>query len=199
EVEMSYTHSIQFSGITIDTTVTKEGSVADAWVQNIRSMKMEQQIIVGLDCEWRPHPIPDMSNKTATLQLCVDTKCLILQLFYIDFIPQSLKSFLSDPNVTFVGVEVARDVGKLNAEYQLSCSSVADVRELTMIRWPSMFYRKPGLKDIAASVAGLSMPKPRDVCRSDWQSRVLDYKQIEYACIDAYASFRIGHKLLKEM
>ncbi|KAF8387666.1 hypothetical protein HHK36_026320 [Tetracentron sinense] len=83
-----------------------------------------------------------MSNKTATLQLCVDNKCLILQLFYMDYIPQSIKSFLSDPNATFVGVEVEDD--------------------------------------------------------SDWQSRVLDEEQVEYGCIDAYASYRIGHKLIME-
>ncbi|KAK0581093.1 hypothetical protein LWI29_009985 [Acer saccharum] len=140
-----------------------------------------------------------MDNTTAVLQLCVDTKCLIVQMFFMDYIPESLKNFLSDPNVTFVGVEVARDVAKLKNEYGLQCSSIADVRDLTLKRWPYVFYRKPGLKDVARLVVGLEMPKPKNVCRSDWQSRVLDDLQIEYACIDAYASFKIGHKLLKEI
>ncbi|XWS36081.1 hypothetical protein CRYUN_Cryun20dG0053300 [Craigia yunnanensis] len=190
---------VSFSGKLIETTVTDKASVADAWVCNIRSIYNGQQIIVGLDSEWRPNVISALSNKTAVLQLCIDTKCLILQLFYLDYIPQSLRSFLQDTNVTFVGVEVARDAAKLRDEYGLRCACVADVRELAMNRWPFMFYRKPGLKDIAFKVVSLSMPKPKHVCRSDWQSRVLDSLQLEYACIDAYASYRIGHRLLKEI
>ncbi|GKV40539.1 hypothetical protein SLEP1_g48170 [Rubroshorea leprosula] len=98
-----------------------------------------QQVIVGLDSEWKPNQFPFMSNKTAVLQLCV-----------------------------------ARDAEKLRIEYGLHCSNVPDVREITMKRWPSMFYSKPGLKDIANLGLGLHMPKPVDVCRSVWQSRVLD-------------------------
>ncbi|GLT43102.1 hypothetical protein SLA2020_170740 [Shorea laevis] len=184
------------SGEVIYVTVTDKAAVVDSWVQNIRSMYNGQQVIVGLDSEWRPNQFPFMSNKTAVLQLCVDTKCLILQLFYLDRVPQSLRDFLGDPNFTFVGVEVARDAEKLRIEYRLHCSNVADVREITMKRWPTLFYGKPRLKDIANLVPGLHMPKPVDVCRSDWQSRVLDAEQIQYACIDAYASYKIGQRLL---
>lgn len=191
--------TVSFLGQLIETTVTDKAAVADAWIRNIRSTYNGQQIIVGLDSEWRPNHVPIFSNKTAVLQLCIGTKCLVLQLFYLDNIPQSLRSFLGDANVTFVGVEVARDAAKLRDEYGLPYARVADVRELAMKRWPFMFNRKPGLKDIALKVVNLSMPKPKNVCRSDWQSRVLDDLQIEYACIDAYASYRIGHKLLKEI
>ncbi|KAK3194317.1 hypothetical protein Dsin_025627 [Dipteronia sinensis] len=114
----------------------------------------------------------------------------------MDYIPESLKNFLSDPNLTFVGVNLARDLAKLKNEYVLRCSSIADVRDLTLKRWPNAFYRKLGLKDVARLVVGLVLPKPTDVYRSDWQSRVLDDLQIEYACIDAYASFKIGNKHL---
>ncbi|CAI0380091.1 unnamed protein product [Linum tenue] len=186
---------IHFSGEAIETTVTSRASVVDNWVQSIPAGR---KLIVGLDCEWRPNTTPLMNNKTALLQLCVGTKCLILQLFYLDYIPQSLKDFLRDPNHTFVGVEVERDVAKLGADYGLSCTSVVDVREVTLAKWPNIFWRKPGLKDIAKKVAGISMPKPMNVCRSDWQQRILEEKQIEYACIDAFASCRTGHVLLKD-
>ncbi|CAN1138946.1 3'-5' exonuclease [Linum perenne] len=183
---------INFSGSNIEATVTDKASIVDTWVRSVRT---GQKLIVGLDCEWRPNTTIFMNNKVALLQLCVGTKCLILQLFYLDYIPRSLKSFLRDTKHTFVGVEVARDVSKLNDDYGLECSKVVDVREMSMERWPNMFWRKPGLKDVAREVAGLRMPKPMDVCRSDWQKRVLDEKQIEYACIDAFASSRIAHAL----
>ncbi|OMO64017.1 hypothetical protein CCACVL1_22100 [Corchorus capsularis] len=189
---------VSFSGKNIETTVTDEASVVDAWISNIRSMYHGQQLIVGLDSEWRPNYRKYQNNKTAILQLCIETRCLIIQLFYLEHIPRSLRSFLGDPNVTFVGVEVASDAAKLRNEYGLVCSRTADVRELAMNSWPSNFSRNPGLKDLASTVVGLSMPKQKRVTMSNWQSRVLNPLQIEYACIDAYASYRIGHRLLKE-
>ena len=70
-------------------------------------------MVVGLDIEWRSNLVCSMTNKTATLQLCIQDKSLILQLFYMDEIPQSFKSFLADSNFTFTGVEVANDISKL--------------------------------------------------------------------------------------
>ncbi|KAK6921479.1 3'-5' exonuclease domain [Dillenia turbinata] len=151
----------------------------------------------GLDIEWRPHYISYMSNKSATLQLCIDRNCLILQLFHIDYLPEALKTFLADPNFTYVGIEVGGDIEKLRTEYGLECSSSADIRELAICRWPGRF-RRPGLKDLAIEVANLCMKKPNHVCMSNWEARVLNENQVEYACIDAYASYKIGHKLLVE-
>ncbi|KAJ4957856.1 hypothetical protein NE237_024967 [Protea cynaroides] len=191
------TQSVSFAGKIIETTVTDKASVAEAWVSEIRSRYNGERIICGLDCEWKPHPIRSMSNTTATLQLCINDKCLILQLFYMDCIPQSIKDFLNDPIVTFVGVEVQGDVAKLSNEYGLNCSSIADLREKAKLRWPGRFSR-PGLKDLAYEVVGLLMPKPRYVTMSNWENRQLTSEQIAYGCIDAYASYRIGHKLLVE-
>ncbi|KAL0348128.1 UNVERIFIED_CONTAM: hypothetical protein Sangu_1040600 [Sesamum angustifolium] len=143
------------------------------------------------------HPIRSMSNKSATLQLCIDRKCLILQLFYMDEIPGSISGFLLNPNFTFVGIEVGDDVLKLKNEYGLECGSCVDIREAAKERWPGRF-RRPGLKDLAWEVCGLWMRKAKHVCMSNWEARVLNEEQVEYACIDAFASYKIGHKLLIE-
>ncbi|GFZ19319.1 hypothetical protein Acr_28g0000240 [Actinidia rufa] len=196
---MANKQMVNFSCKVIEAMVTDKASVANEWVREILSLHNRQQIIVGLDCEWRTNIISSMNNKTDTLQLCVDTKCLILQMFSMDYIPQSIKSFLSDPNVTFVGVEVGDDTSKLRDGYGLSCSNTVDIQALAMERWPVRFYRKPGLKKLAHEVVGLLMAKPMHVCRSNWEARVLDEKQVEYASIDAYACYRIGLNLLKGM
>ncbi|KAK3023321.1 hypothetical protein RJ639_043508 [Escallonia herrerae] len=188
-------HHVNFMGKTIETTVTDKATVADEWVANIGSIYRNKPTVVGLDVEWRPHPIRSMSNKSATLQLCVDDKCLILQLFYMDDIPHSLKRFLMDPNFTFVGIGVGDDITKLKNEYGLECARSADIREEAKRQSPWKFSR-PGLKDLAREVAGLYMKKPKHVCMSNWEARVLNEDQVEYACIDAYASYKIGHKLL---
>ncbi|KAH0766760.1 hypothetical protein KY285_002631 [Solanum tuberosum] len=150
-----------------------------------------RQTVVGLDNEWKPTFSSYTSNKSATLQLCIDNTCLIVQLFYLDEIPQTLKNFLANPNFTFVGVEVGEDILKLKNEYGLVCTSQVDIRDVAKTKWPGRFSR-PGLKDLANEICGIYMPKPKHVCQSNWEA------QVEYACIDAYASYKIGHKLLIE-
>lgn len=115
----------------------------------------------------------------------------------MDAIPQSLKDFVADSNFTFVGIEVLDDIAKLKDEYGLDCAKSKDIRELAKLKWPGRF-RRPGLKDLALEVAGLNMKKPKHVSMSNWEARVLNENQVEYACIDAYASYKIGHMLLLE-
>jgi len=191
-------YCVNFAGKSIETTVTDRGNTIDEWVHEILSLYEGRPTAVGLDIEWRPHQTRLMSNKSATLQLCIDEKCLIVQLFYTDYIPQSLKSFMMDPNFTFVGIEVGDDIAKLNDEYGIESNRSADIRELAKRQWPGRF-RRPGLKDLAFEVSGLSMKKPKHVCMSNWEARVLNENQVEYACIDAYASYRVGQKLLFEV
>ncbi|XP_020992466.1 3'-5' exonuclease-like [Arachis duranensis] len=191
-------YTINFDGKAIETTVTDKSTIVDQWVREINILYAGKSfVVVGLDVEWRPTGIPYLSNKSATLQLCIDDKCLILQLFYIDNLPLSLKNFLMNPNFTFVGVDVADDISKIRNEYGLKCRSHADIRELSNKKWPLRYYRKPGLKRLACGLVGLNMLKPLHICQSDWESRVLSNEQVEYGCIDAYASYKIGHKLLK--
>lgn len=192
-------YNVNFQGNVIETTVTDKASDVDEWLQNVESTYHGKTSVVGLDCEWRPHIIRSMSNKTATLQLCIDTKCLIVQMFYLDYIPQSLKDFFTDSNFTFVGVEVQDDAQKLEDEYGLKVTSTADIQALAMARWPLRFVRKPGLKGLARGVAELYMEKPKYVSMSNWEARFLSVQQIEYACIDAFASYKIGHKILEEI
>ncbi|KAJ8421651.1 hypothetical protein Cgig2_019224 [Carnegiea gigantea] len=188
-------YQVNFAQKTIEATVTDKGSVIDAWVHDITASSSNDPTpnVVGLDIEWRPHPIRSMSNKTATLQLCIDTKCLIVQLFYVGYIPHSLRDFLSSLDFVFVGVEVADDATKLRTEYGLECGRTEDVRTAAMRRWPYRF-RRPGLKDLASEVVGLRMNKTTRVTLSDWQARILTEEQVQYACIDAYASYRLGFK-----
>lgn len=189
------TYTVFFAGKAIETTVTDKASVTDQWVAQILAIHERKPTVVGLDIEWRPHDSSWMSNKSATLQLCIGDKCLIVQLFYIDCIPQSLKDFLMNPNFTFVGIKVGDDIEKLRSEYGLTCRKSADIREKANIVWPGKFDR-PGLKDLAREIVGLDMKKPLHVTKSNWEARVLNEDQIEYACIDAYASYRVGKEVV---
>ncbi|KAF7838236.1 Werner Syndrome-like exonuclease [Senna tora] len=157
-------YTVKYNGKSIETTVTDKGIVADEWVQEIYSKFGGNSTVVGLDVEWRPTFIRDTSNKAATLQLCIDDKCLILQLFYMDYFPSSLKR------------------------------KSQDMREVAKMKWPGRFCR-PGLKDLAMEVANVYMKKPKHVCMSNWEARILSEQQVEYGCMDAFASYSVGHKL----
>ncbi|GAA0153591.1 hypothetical protein LIER_11792 [Lithospermum erythrorhizon] len=195
---MANRFSVNFQGNVIEVTVTNKASEVERWVSQILTTYSGEQIIVGLDCEWKPNISSTMNNTTATLQLCVASKCIIIQMFYLDNIPQSIKNFLDASNVTLVGVEVQDDVLKLQNEYGLRCNAkTADIQAMAMARWPVTFNRKPGLKKLASDIVGLHMAKPLHVCRSNWEARVLSAQQIEYACIDAFASYKIGSRLLE--
>ncbi|XAR61437.1 DNA helicase [Bertholletia excelsa] len=145
--------------------------------------------------EFNRHPIRSICGKITTLQVCLDTKCLLLQLLHMHHLPESIKCFLADPVFTFVGMDIHHNITKLCNEYGLACSKMVDIRALAKTSFPISFH-KPGLKTLADEVLGLYMEKPMDVCRSNWEARVFDERQIEYACIDAYASCRIGARLL---
>ncbi|KAI4377487.1 hypothetical protein MLD38_015101 [Melastoma candidum] len=137
--------------------------------------------LVRLDVEWRPNRIRYLSYETATLQLCIDDKCLNVQLLYITYIPESIIGFCGDPNFTFVGVEVADDVEKLRNEYNQECAKHADFRELAKMQWPDRF-RRSGLKNLAREV-GVVMMQPKHVTLSNWEARNLSIEQVEYACL----------------
>ncbi|XVE73471.1 hypothetical protein DITRI_Ditri11bG0120500 [Diplodiscus trichospermus] len=197
-----YTHLVPFCGKIIEATVTDEASIVENWVLSIRSKFMfnRQKVIAGLNCKWKSHPIRSMSSKIAALQLCIDTKCLVIQLLYINGMPQSIRSFLSDTDVIFVGIEIEETLFKLQNEYGLRCTKKIDVRSLVKVNFPLSFNGKPGLKALANRLVGLHKWRPSD---DEWlknmDSRFLDVEQVKFACIDAYVLCRIGHKLLKEM
>ncbi|KAL4383831.1 hypothetical protein GQ457_15G020960 [Hibiscus cannabinus] len=196
-----YTHLVHFCGKTIETTVTHRASTAENWVLLVRSKFMfdrQEAVIAGLNCKWRSHPITSMSSKIATLQLCVGTMCLVIQLLHLDHMPQSLRSFLTDSRVVFVGIEIEQTVFKLQNEYGLSCGKKMDVRSLVKAWFPLSYYGKPGLKALANRLLGFNQWRPSDhECLNLMDSRFLDVDQVKFACIDAYALCRIGHKLLK--
>ena len=73
---------------------------------------------------------------------------------------------------------------------------VYDVREVARaVAEPGRLTTWPGLSELAWEVAGVVVELPRGVQVGDWSGAVLTEEQIEYACLDAYASSRVGFVL----
>lgn len=184
---------IHFAERSIQTTLTDNGSVAESWVS-----QQTGQEIVGLDLELQPCFTKGGSqNKTASLQLCTDNSCLMIQMLFLDSIPETLVGFLKDLGIKLVGAGVRADVAKLNHDYGLECGGPVELGHLAAERFGNQKLKQAGLKCLAMEVLGLSLSKPKTICWSNWSARELQVRQVEYACIDAFVSLSIGKKLLE--
>lgn len=197
------TFQVQVKNVSIDTTVADTVQLVDSSIEHLRTLLASKpKKVVGLDCEWRPNvKYWQRRNKVSTLQLCSENHCVIIQLFYLNSIPYSLRSFLSDPEFIFVGVRVEEDAQKLRLDYGISVHRTIDIVELAVSKGfgKALMYKSTlGLKDLAREVAHITLDKSKYLSMSDWQVRKLSIEQIRYACLDAYASYAIGRKLLIE-
>ncbi|KAL3331121.1 hypothetical protein AABB24_034760 [Solanum stoloniferum] len=195
-------YSIPFYRDQIEVTVTKKGSEVGRWIRQTVQIHRQRldKLLVGLDVEWRATRNPAEENPPlALLQLCVGLRCIVFQLIHADYIPNSLFSFLGNPNFSFVGVSVNGDCVKLYENYTLFVANPVDLNKLAMSVYEIDAYGRIGLKRMAHEVLGKVMEKPHHVTMSDWDAEELVYEQVEYACIDAFMSFKLGMKLFYEL
>ncbi|XP_022015076.1 Werner syndrome ATP-dependent helicase homolog, partial [Helianthus annuus] len=135
-------------------------------------------------------------NPVATLQLCVGRRCLIFQLLYAPYIPQSLVNFLRNPNYTFTVVGIKSDVGKLVEDYNLVVARIAELTTLAANAYGVRKFKYAGLKSLTEEVLGKEVLKPKRITMSRWDNQWLTRPQVAYACIDAFLSFEIGRVLI---
>ncbi|XP_077252549.1 cleavage stimulation factor subunit 50-like [Tasmannia lanceolata] len=194
---MTTTH-VTIQGLSIRTAVVSHSSLVDNYINELKSyLGFHPKNVVGLDVEWKPNTSAGITNKVAILQLCAgESQCYIFQLLYFDTMPQSLKSFLADPNITFVGVGIKEDAVKLAGDYGLQCGNYVELGPLAARLLGSPDYSGYNLENLAREVVGLNIEKRPTVTRSNWSERQLSEEQVKYAAIDAYASYRIGKKKL---
>ncbi|MCL7037643.1 hypothetical protein MKW94_028312 [Papaver nudicaule] len=166
-------YDVQFNGVTIVTTITNSSLLIDAVLKELGSKH-----VIGLNIQWSSSS--DSNNKVATLQLCHDKRCIIIQLLHLDFIPDSLRNLLL---LCWLGHEL----GSLMAFYATS----------------QRFGMQSGgggggglVSSTIQQIVGLSIEELEYVIdHSDWSANILTNEQIKVAAIDAYASFAIGKML----
>ncbi|XXG84554.1 hypothetical protein AAC387_Pa10g2053 [Persea americana] len=183
-------YEVKFSEHCIFTTLTSNTVVVDKWISEIQSI-YDQGTIVGLDTEWCLPQKKKKCGPVAILRLCVGTRCLVFQLILAETIPESLKEFLADATLKFVGVGVAGDAQKLLKEYGLCVGHTEDLAVVAAMKLEEEKLKEAGLKKLADLILGVDMQKPKKVILSCWDAKVLDLKQIHYACVDAFVSFEI--------
>ncbi|KAI3898141.1 hypothetical protein MKX03_021740 [Papaver bracteatum] len=190
-------YSVTVDGVKIKTTITKD--VYSDYKDTLDRCAKEdsrQRFIVALDVEWKPPAFgPYHEYPAAILQLCVGRRCLIFQILRSDKIPRSLRWFLEDDNLRFVGVGIEDVAFKIEMDFNISLEKAVDLRDLVAGRnYRRREYKTFGLirLDRAVFRSG-DIEKPEDVSESNWSQKYLTQAQIESACVDAYVSFKIGN------
>ncbi|CAK7339911.1 unnamed protein product [Dovyalis caffra] len=195
-------YDVNFYEDKIHTLVTHTPSFVNTWVadaqQNLHqnSNPVDHPLLVGLDIEWRPNRMRHIENPVATIQLSTGKDCLIFQPLHCPTgIPQSLYDFLSNKTYTFVGVGIGSDVEKLVEDYELSVGNAVDLRGLVAEKFGAVEWKNAGLKRLVKEVLGKEFEKPKRVTLSRWDNEWLTAAQVQYACIDAFLSYKIGESL----
>ena len=148
---------------------------------------------VGFDTEQRPQFVSKKDggteNETAVLQLGVETSCLVLHIYHMTEMPESLESILRDENILKIGSGIDKDASKLTRERGLVCKGLVDTQHMAT----SLGLQKIGLKALAEQFLGIELDK--GVALTNWENFPLHLRQIEYAALDAW----VGLKVYQEM
>lgn len=140
--------------------------------------------IIGFDTETRPAFRKGQLHNVALLQLFGHEVCYLFRLNKIG-LPDSLKSFLEDPDITKVGLSTHDDFHNLRRQYDLHPEGFIELQN---------YVGRFGISDLSltkinAILFGERLSKSQRL--SNWEADTLTPPQQMYAALDAVACVRI--------
>jgi hypothetical protein len=181
--------TVVIAGVPVQTTVTARPALVRRWVHTTRwrLRSCGDPTVVGLGVQWTPQFRAGADERPDTLQLCAGRRCLVFQISRAGGrVPRVLRRFLADSSVTFAGYNVEADCDKLRAHYGLVVACKMELRRASGMGNAS-------LAEMAARLLGIrGLTKSRKIGMSNWCASTLSKKQVRYACVDAYLSYRLG-------
>lgn len=187
-------YSVDFFGVDLIVTVTPTPSVIRKWIHRVvfnhRRSQRSNPLVVGVGVQWTP---ANYDLPAETLQLCVGKRCIIIQLSHCDRVPQILRRFLADPEVTFVGVWNNQDARKLKqSSHRLEIVEPLDIRHYVEDS-EGYSLKRCSFEEIVETCMGYRGVRldPR-ISMSDWGVYDLRHEQILQASVDAYVCCKLG-------
>ena len=185
-------HTLPYPAEGVEVVYTVDPVEAEAWLRNnVIDCSAET---VGFDIEWKPQFVSKkkggVENKTAVLQLGVESSCLVLHLCNMKSPPKLLRSILNDKKILKVGSGILQDVVKLRRDTGLMCLGMVDTQKMAKTMGTNAPQRL-GLKALAEHFLGINLEKPKSVSKSNWERYPLTVGQIHYAALDAWIGFKI--------
>ena len=189
-------HTLPYPAEGVEVVYTADPVEAEAWMRN-NIIDCSAQA-VGFDIEWKPQYVSKkkggVENKTAVLQLGVESSCLVLHLCNMKSPPKLLRSILNDKKILKVGSGILQDVAKLKRDTGLICLGLVDTQKMAKSMGTNA-PQKLGLKALAEHFLGINLEKPKFVSRSNWENYPLTIRQIHYAALDAWIGLKIYHHM----
>lgn len=192
----TFRHSLSYPAEGVEVVYTTDPVEAEAWLRN--NLIDCSVCAVGFDIEWKPQFVSKkkggVENKTAVLQLGVESSCLVLHLRNMKTPPKLLASILSDEKILKVGSGILQDVAKLKRDTGLKCVGLVDTQTVAKsVGTPAS--QSLGLKSLAQHFLGIQLDKPKSVSMSNWEKFPLTIKQINYAALDTWIGLKIYQHL----
>lgn len=140
--------------------------------------------LVGFDTETRPSFKKGQYYKVSLIQISTDDTCFLFRLNYIGF-TESLKQFVSSPEVTKIGLSLRDDFGALRKRSSVEPVNFIDLQSIV----GSYGIDAASLQKIYAILFKKKISKGQRL--SNWEADVLTEPQKKYAALDAWACLTI--------
>lgn len=98
-------------------------SACEHFRELIQSPSIVADLVVGLDCEWRPP-----SGSVSVLQIATSTRCFIIRTQQCIASLPMLSELLANKSIVKVGVGVGDDAAKLNRDFGISVRGCVGAR-----------------------------------------------------------------------
>ena len=199
-------YEIEIHGAKVEVSVVENPAVdVAAKIEELRSsLRTLQNRVVGLDIKFVETKRSSSIDKF--LLLCVGTRCLIIQVLHLEYFPETLREFLSDETICFLGTGMSNIVQELDSRQShvylsnryetrsVKCKTGVEVGFLAakILKKPNI--EKYGFAELAGEI-GMDIKLPIGEC-PDWNAKVFSHEEIKYAIHNAYTSYVIGNKLL---
>ncbi|KAI3850602.1 hypothetical protein MKX03_011421 [Papaver bracteatum] len=191
---------MKFQGrIVYSKTVSEVEKAAKELLEIIEVKKIYmEQVSLGFDIEWKPtFRKGGKTGKAAVMQICGDPGLCYVMHIHHSGIPPVLQSLLEDPTSVKVGVAIGGDAVKIFKDYNVCVKSLEDLSDLANIKLgglPKMW----GLRSLAETLVHKQIKKPGNTRLGNWETYVLSKQQLEYAALDAFASWHL-YQVLKSL
>jgi len=155
------------------------------------------KLYTGFDLELKPTFFKPLKKRVCVIQIAV--KGTVLVITTRETLSDKLIQFLKDPTIIKMGVGMCGDINSLLYTYSIKLQGGIELGELAQIvgfRHPST-WGGHGLSALCIQVLGMFLEKQPEMILSRWDHEKLSQEQINYAALDAWASYQVGIKLIE--
>ncbi|KAF8322884.1 uncharacterized protein EI90DRAFT_3157676, partial [Cantharellus anzutake] len=144
-----------------------------------------------------------MPPRIRTIQIAQSSGVIVYQIC-TRTCPRKVKEILLAEDIMKFGVGIQSDINMVREVWGLGVSNAMGIGSITLEEHPKRWQQtkalnqQPGMQKLAVVYLDRRIEKHSNNFHSGWSAPVLSEKQLEYAAIDAYASYQILERIRVE-